>query len=947
MQLLRAGLLALVLISGHAFGQKFLIKGQVKDSLGTTLPSSTVMLLNPGDSSLVNFGVTNSQGIFEIKNVNKGTYLLKITFVGFEPLEKRFSTPDNGQVFDFGMLRMKPESKLLQGLTVVGEKAPVTVKRDTIEFNAGSFKTKANANVEDLLKKLPGVEVESDGSITAQGEQVQRVTVDGREFFGRDPKLATRNLPADAVEKVQIFDKKSEQSLFTGIDDGSKEKTVNLELKEEKRNAAFGNLMGGLGNEGRFQGKASINRFTKGKQLSFIGMGNNINEQGFSFDEVMNFSGNSQQMMRGNGQVRIDLGSEGSNQLPVNFGGRQNGIQTNYAGGLNLNQDFNKGKTKTGGSYFFSRLEQNIDKDLQRINYLPEDPEAGLPARSYLFEQQSQQNNTTEAHRANLTIDHAIDSANSIRFNAAASQSFNESLLSSQSKTFNVDGSLSNESFRKTFNDGQAFNINSSLLWRHRFEKKGRTFSANLTFAATESNSEGGQNSTNDFFGSSAEKRVIDQSNTQANSSSTIGATLSYTEPLGRRRYLELNHNYRTNLNDSDRDVFNLIKGNEVRDLQLSNEFNSKYVFNRPSLNFRVNRDKFNVTLGTGYQYTTLEGNLISRDTSIRRTFSNVMPVARFNYDFSSSRRLRFEYETNLREPSLQQLQPVIDNTDPLNISIGNPKLKPAYAHNLSLNFNSFNPSKFLNFFAFINATYQTNAITVSQKVDQRLVRTSIPVNVRDNLNVSSNLNLGFPIRKIYSRFNFGPTSTYFRSINVLNGKESQVFQQTLGGNVRYNFSYKEFINLDLSANLRNQKTNYEAAPQQDQEFLNQTYSAEANFTILKNWQLNTSYDYFIYDSRTTNFNQSIPILNVWISRFLLKGNSGELKIGVSNLLDKSLSVTQTSSANYLQQETINNLGRYLMVSFTYALNKQLNPMSGGPGGRRGSGMRVFMQRDQ
>src|SRR6478736_7417252 len=352
--------LSLIICSSSAFAQKFVITGQVLDSLSNPLPSATVMLLNPKDSSLVNFSVSDARGVFEMKNVNRGSYQVKVTFVGLAPFTKNISTSENS-VVDVGRLKMEPLTKQLDEVVIV-DKAPVTVKRDTIEFNAGSFKTKANANVEDLLKKLPGVEVETDGTVRAQGEQVQRVTVDGREFFGRDPKLATRNLPADAVDKVQVFDKKSDQSTFTGIDDGQREKTINLELKEEKRTGAFGNMMGGAGTEDRWQGKASINRFAKGQQLSFLGMGNNVNEQGFSMDDYMNFSGGSSQMMAGGGgSMRVQLGGDNQNGVPLNFGGRQNGIVTNYAGGLNFNRDFST-KTKMTSSYFYNRLDQNVNQ---------------------------------------------------------------------------------------------------------------------------------------------------------------------------------------------------------------------------------------------------------------------------------------------------------------------------------------------------------------------------------------------------------------------------------------------------------------------------------------------------------------------------------------------------------------------------------------------------------
>ena len=940
----------LLLLSAAAFAQKFTLKGQVVDSLGATLPSATVMLMNPKDSSLVNFGVSDPRGNFEIRNVNKGTYQIKVSFVGFGAYQKLIKMDQAvGMVIDLGQLKLQTESELLEGVTVTGTRAPVTVKRDTIEFNAGSFKTKANANVEDLLKKLPGVEVETDGTIRAQGEQVQRVTVDGREFFGRDPKLATRNLPADAVEKVQIFDKKSDQAAFTGIDDGTKEKTVNLELKEEKRNAAFGNLMAGAGSDDRRQAKANINRFSKGRQISFLGMANNINEQGFGIDEYMNFSGGSQQMRGGGGggSFNINIGGDGGNQIPLNFGGRQNGIITSYAGGLNFNQDYSKGKSKAGGNYFYNRLEQNINRSLDRINYLPEDAALGLPARSYKFDQDSRQFTTGDNHRANLTVDHFLDSANSLRFTAAATFTENSSNVSSNSTTFNVDGAPRNTSDRITENLSNSESMNATLLWRHKFQRKGRTFSSNFNFNKSLSDGDGSLYSENTFFsGLNSQKQVIDQVNTQKTDNQTAGATFSFTEPLGNRRYLELNYNYRVNRNDVNREVFNRESNQLEKDQLLSNEYTSDYTFSRPSLNLRINREKYNVTLGVGYQNTRLQGDLITRNAIIDRTFRNVLPTARLNYDFTTFRRIRIDYEASMREPSIQQLQPVIDNSDPLNIYVGNPNLKPAYAHNVSANFTTFDPAKSINFFTFINATYQTNAITTSQAVDQRLVRTSIPVNVKDNLNVNANMNFGFPVKKLKSRFNVGPTATYFESINVLNESESSVTQQTFGGNARYNFTLEDKFTLDLSANIRDQITSYESAPEQNQEFINTTWSAETSVTILKNFQLNSSFDLYQYESKTTDFRQEIPILNIWLSRFLLKGNTGELKIGVSNLLDKSLGVTQSATANYLQQETINNLGRYFMVSFTYALNRQLNPMGGGPGGRRGpGGMRMMMMR--
>jgi hypothetical protein len=920
-------LLLFALTVQTVLAQKVSIKGQVTDTLSSAMPSATVMLMNPKDSSLVNFGVTDTQGFFEIKNVGKGEYELRIAYLGFQTFSKKVLV-DGTATVTVGNIKLQPKSKELDEVIIQAERAPVTVKHDTIEFNAASFKTKANANVEDLLKKLPGVEVETDGTVRAQGEQVQRVLVDGREFFGRDPKLATRNLPADAVDKVQVFDKKSDQAEFTGIEDGQREKTINLELKEEKRNGMFGNLMGGAGSDGRYQFRGNLNRFGKGQQLSFLGMGNNINEQGFSVSDFMNFTGGSQQMMgAGGGAVRMQFSSDNTSGVPLNFGGRQSGIMTNYAGGVNFNKDLTK-KTQLASSYFYNHLDQNITKATHRINYLP-------PDSSYFFNQDSRQLSTSDNHRINVTLDHKIDSANSLKFINNLTYSEFDMRSFTNSKTTTEDNEVQNEIDRNNFSEETNANVNSSLLWRHRFAKKGRSLSTNLQVGISQTESNGLLESANQFTGQ-PEVNIL-QTNTQKMANQSYGTTLSYTEPLGGRKYLEANYNFRTNRNTVNREVLDVDNnGDGVLNNMLSNKYTSNYIYNRPGLNFRMNRQKYSVTVGASYQMTSLKGDLISQEAKIDRTFENILPVARFNYDFTSFKHLRVDYETSMQEPTVQQLQPVVNNTDPLNLSLGNPQLEPAYNHRLNLNFTTFNPASFVNFFAFLTANYTTNAIANSQSVNnETFVRVTKPVNVKDNLRINGNLNLGLPIKKLNSRFNVGPTATYSEGVSVLQGRENTIRNQTVGGTVRYNYTYKEILTVDASANLSYQQTLYDFSSP-DQVYFNKTYTAETNLNFLKNYQFNAAFDYLIYTSQTNDFNQTIPLLNLSISRFILKNNSGELKIGVNNVLDQSLSVSQSASDNYLQQETTNNLGRFYMVSFTYAVNKHLNPMGGRRGGRGG-----------
>lgn len=927
--------LLFVLIASAASAQKFTVKGQLRDSLGP-LPGATVMILQQKDSSLVQFGVSNAEGRFEIKGVAQGEYFFKASFTGYaNPMRKISLQPQNGFELDLGVIQLHPQAKQLNEYVVKGQKDPVKVKRDTIEYNASSFKVKANANVEDLLKKLPGVEVDNSGTITAQGEQVQKVMVDGKEFFGQDPKLATRNLPADAVDKVQVYDKKSDQTIFSGIDDGQRQKTVNLSLKEEKRHAAFGNNTAGGGHDmigadgsARLQASASLNRFDRGNQLSFLGMGNNVNQQNFSFADQANFSG----------------AATGGGGINLQNTGLQTGIVTNYAGGINTNRTINNNNTKVNANYFYNRMDQGLTTKTHRINYLPTDTTQN---NTYNFDQFSAQHSISDNHRATLIVDHKIDSANSVKFTGNYNYTMSTSNLTSQAQTMNVGNTgLQNENIRNTTSNGYNTALTSSLLLRHRFHKKGRTISANLTFNYTDNNTIGTLNSTTTTYHSNSSTSIDqNQRNGQITTSPTYGVTLSYTEPLGGRKYLEANYNFTSDINHVNREVYNTDNNTLVDNL--SNKYSSNYWYNRPGLNFRMNRDKFNLTVGAAYQDTRLYGQL--KTTTVDRDFTAVLPVAHFNYDFSQFKRFRFDYSTNMQEPTVQQLQPIIDNSDPLNKTVGNPQLSPAYSHQVRANFTLFDPANFMNVFAFLNGNYTNNAITSLQATDSVLARTTKPVNVANSTNLNGNFNFGIPVKKLNSRFNLGPSYSVSKSINVQQDAKNNIFennvlQQTIGGRAGYNYSLNDILIVDLSANLSHQESKYSFNTQQNQTYFNKTYNAEVNVNFLKKYSYNTELNYFIYTSTTTGFHQEIPLWRMSISRYILKNNTGELRFTVNNILNYGVSVTQTATSNYLQQVTNNNLGRYFMVTFTYALNKQLNPMNGMDRRRGGGGGRMIFR---
>lgn len=922
-------ILSLLTASVVASGQQFSIKGQLVDEAGSGLPAATVMLLNVQDSTLVNFTVTDGNGSFELKNIRNTSWLVKASFIGFHPVMVKAGL-SSGSTLDLGKITMQPKATELDAVTVEAEHIPVTVKKDTIEYNARAFKTANNAMVEDLLKRLPGVEVDNNGDITAQGEQVQRVTVDGKEFFGRDPKLATRNLPADAVEKVQVVDGKSEQAQFSGIDDGKREKMINLELKEDKKNGMFGNAMAGVGTGDLFEAKTSLNRFSKGNQLSVLGMANNTNQQGFSMSEYMNFTGASSQMMSGGGG-RITINANSSSGIPLNMGGGTSGIMTTMAGGLNFNKDLSK-DLELNGSYFVNHLDHDISQSLERENFQPD------PENNFNYFEDGVQENINNNQRGNMTVNYAIDSANSLRFNGNISFNNTTANAVSTSQTVRNDGTLQNESSRISHSSGGSVNSNGNLLYRHKFGKKGRTLSVNTEFSYQNNEIDGTLDAVNNFYGPSPVEMILNQESSQYTESTVLGATASYTEPLGGRKYLEANYSVRQSRNAVDRQVFDMENEQRIFNEQLSNNYSSDYLYQRGGLNFRYNQRKYNLTLGVGYQATQLDGLLKIQDVSINNNFNNVLPVARFNYEFPSMKRMSIDYETSVQEPTIQQLQPVVDNSNPLNIYEGNPDLQPEYRHSVRINFNTFNPMKFLGFFSFIDVNYTNNAIINTQHIDQQFVRYTRPENVGNSLSLRASTNFSFPITPIKSRINIGGSFNDRYSATVLNDVKSDIRQTSVSLNVRYNFTYKEVLDVNLTSGINKQISDYELN-QPDQAFVNSTYTGEVNYTFLKNYQFQTTYNYMIYNNENLGFKEDISMVNISLARSFLKNNKGELKVSVLNLLDENSGVTQSAGLNYIEQQTTNALGRYFMVGFTYTLNKHLNPVGG-----RGKGRLIIRQ---
>ena len=919
--------------------QKFTLRGTLVDTASAPLEGSTVMLLSPKDSSLLAFTRSGAGGLFELRSLGAGNYLLRASYPGLSNHQQSIQLDGAPRAVDLGAITMKVGLNVIDGVEITAEANPVAIKGDTVEFNAGSFHVKQNAVVEDLLKKLPGVEVKSDGTVTAMGEEVKNVTVDGKKFFGNDPKLATKNLPADAVDKVQVFDKKSEQAQFSGVDDGQREKTINLELKDDRKNGWFGNMTAGGGldaNEnGRFESRLSLNRFTPKQQLSFLGLGNNINQAGFSIDDYMAFSGAMRQMMGGGGG-RFTLQFDSDNMtFPLDFGNNEGFLDT-WAGGVNFNQEYgSKHKGDLNASYMFSQSDKRYDRNTERTNFLPQGDYRSTGASS--------EDNSLQNHRLNLSLDQKVDSFNSVVLNSAFGYGDNSSQSISNTQTFGPAGQLQNAGLRRSLSDATGANWTGNLLWRHKFAKKGRNFTVNVDGALNRSESTGNSFSDNEFLQENGIYRrdTIAQDQFFTNDELSVGARATYTEPLGKRRYLEFSYAYSHTENNANKDVYDLDGGESSFNPLLSNAYENNFDYQRAGAGFRINRKNWNGSLGIDYQNAVLDGAVTSgQGQPVRQRFEHLLPRLDYNYQFAPSRNLRVFYQTRVNAPTVQQLQPVPDLSDPLNISEGNPGLRPEYSHSMQTNYVSFNPENMRSFFVNLGVDYTGDKIVYAQSVDSQFVRHYRPENTDGQYSLFGMAAWGWRLKALKSRLNVRSEGSWNRGQGLVNNVTNYTTGLALTQALSLDFEPAEWFVLSAGAELTWNQSSYSIDAANNQEYLTQNYNSELNLELPKDFAFNTSFNVAVNTGRADGFNTAIPIWNAELSHSFMKNKRLQVGISVKDLLNRNIGLHRTANLNYIEDERVASLGRTVMLRATYALNS-FGP--GGPGG--GPRMRMMIRR--
>ncbi|MEN9002847.1 MAG: outer membrane beta-barrel protein, partial [Flavobacteriales bacterium] len=777
--------------------------------------------------------------------------------------------------------------------------------------NAGSFKTQKGANVEKLLEKLPGIEVDSDGEITAQGEKVNKIYVDGKEFFGDDPKIATKNIPADAIDKVQVFDKKSELSEFTGVDDGERSRTINITLKKDRKKGIFGEATAGGGPDNRYKGKLNLNRFSETAQFTALLMANNVNEQGFSYRDYFNFMGGISNVMK-TGKSNFDPSSTG---VPINIPGANNGIASTLAGGINYNQDIGKA-THIISSFFVNNSNSDINRETNSVNYLANS--------SFASNNTNDQSQDLQNYRLNAKLQHEFNLQNRLDINLIGIYTASKTReLSTGNQLFSDNAN--NISDGNSYAQGNGINTTLSLDYKKKFDKPGRSlnFLGDFYYLNNETTTELITERTIILKDGTSFNNILNQDQAQLVNKMEYFGKVAFTEQLSPKSFMIADYSYYNQAQENNKDFFDIRSGNSIFNQQLSNFFRSNYNYHQLGFKYNYKVGKGMLVAGLDAQVSSLKGTRDENTESINQDFQVLLPNFTWRKRNGMKSNVSLNYTTTFNEPTISQLQPVLDNSNPLSIYVGNPNLKPEYSHNL--NFNWFTYDAFSDRQTGINVSAYAvnNDINNARFFDSiSKLQTTSPQNTQDNLGVNTNLRYGFKLSKLKTRIrtaiNFGINQGY----NLIDDEVNKSLTYNYGGSISLRNTNDKIVRLLLEVSSNANLNQIGISDQQSSMYVNTKIVGEIDVELKKDWEFGITGTQNFFSGRSISAAQNFFILDAFVAKTIFKNKRGYLRLSINDALNQRTGISNYGQANYLTESRVNVLKRYGLVTFSYKIIK-------------------------
>ncbi|WP_127846606.1 outer membrane beta-barrel protein [Psychroflexus aestuariivivens] len=902
--------LCFILFTSLLSAQEYTISGRIIDkTTNQTLSSATIYAESVQDSTMLNYTISDKSGDFSVEIKTKSPKIrLNVSYTGMQPYQNIIELTDSE--IDLGDIKMQEMASNLDEVILKVDRSPITIKQDTLEFNAASFKTRPNANLEETLKELPGVEVDASGNITVNGKPVQRIMVNGKEFFGDDPKIATKNLPKEIINKIQVVDTKTKSQEFTGEEGDSENKTINITIDEDKNRGFFSRATVGGGTDERYEMSGIANYFQNERRLSILASSNNINSSGFSFDEVYDAMGS-----RAYSVTRNSGGSFGING--INFG-NNNGITKSETAGLNFVDEWDD-KYEISTDYFYGGNETRTRTSTRRENILPD--------RNFFSNSENSSIRDNDSHRGNMDFSIEPDTLTRISIRPSININKGTSQSSNTSESLDENGDLFNSSISENNSENTSLNFNNNLYATRKFGDRGAFVSLNFRNRNSKTESDNFFFSERQTFGDNANTEIQDQLISEDNHSDSYELGARYRAVMTENLFLDFSYSYEIESSKNERSVFDFNDStNDYSDFNenLSNEFEVKGEKHIPSFGLQYEGEKLRTGFDVGLLNTSLKTENLIQNVGFDNDFNNLFASANIRYSFEKSKRLSFYYRNSTDIPNVQQLQPVRIQTNPLNVIEGNPNLKPSFSQRISANFNNFDFKTRSGYGFYANYTYITDQVVSVNFTDEDLLRTT----TYDNISGVQNAYLNFYYSKQIKsenedtyRLRGNINGRYAKNLGFTNGQRFESENYVISPGLGITYEKDEVVTLTPRFGIDYNLRNYNINSDRNEEFTNLNFSFEATTYWPKNVVFGNDITYFKYGNVAADFRSTSLQWNMSLGYQFLDENA-TLKFKVYDLLDQNIGTRRTTGDDFVQDTDQLILERYFMVSFTYKFSK-------------------------